>query len=487
MNSAMTETASSKSPSPFRIAVIGGGLAGLSAAHRLMELSRERQHPVSITIYEAASHWGGLVQTKHHDDYLVEYGADSFITNKPWAVSLCERLGLGAELIPTETEFRRSLVLRKGRPVPVPGGFQLMAPAKIWPIVVSPIFSPWGKLRLGLEYLLPRQTGLGDESLAEFTRRRFGREALERLVQPMIGGIYTSDPEKLSLAATLPRFQEFEHQFGSVIRGLRRQQTEAPDNSDGSSGARYGLFATLRDGLVGLTTALVNKLADQVQLEADSRVDSIESLGENGSFQFEISGGAKAEFDGVIVALPAYRAASLVEPIENKLAEALKSIEYASSAIVISGHRLQDIQHPLDAFGLVIPAIENRKILAVSFASRKFAGRAPDGRVLLRTFVGGAMQPELLDRSDEDLLDLVAEELQELLGVPRQADFALVSRYADAMPQYHVGHLEIVGRIEQCLEEMPRLALAGNAFHGVGIPDTIRSGERAAERIFQSI
>jgi len=463
---------------PQSVAVIGGGISGLAAAHRLMERSPE----IDVTLLEAGQQLGGVVATEHRDGYLIEQGADSFITNKPWGVDLCRRLGLEDELIPTDETFRRSLVLRKGKPVPVPKGFMLLAPAKVWPVLASPVFSPLGKLRMGCEYFIPRRTGIGDESLAAFVRRRFGREALDRLVQPLVGGIYTSDPEQLSLQATLPRFLDMEREHRSLIRASKKRAARQAAAETAGSGARYGLFVTLRHGLGRLFDRLQERIESDGTIHCNTPVVRAKPVG--GGWRLELSDGTAERFDAVVLACRAFQAAEILNGMDGELATELRGIEYASSAVVVSGHRLADVAHPLDAFGLVIPAIENRKVLAVSFSSRKFPGRAPDGRVLLRTFVGGAMQPELMQQSDEEMIATVRAELAALLGVTGEPDFADVVRYDNAMPQYHVGHLDRVAKIEEQMAKHPGLAIAGNAYRGVGIPDCIHSGEQAAERLF---
>lgn len=499
----MTNPPAQPGRQPLRIAVIGGGFSGLAAAHRLTELtgrpaSPPVHRPVDVVLFEAAEHSGGVTGTVREDDWLIETGADSFITNKPQAVDLCRRLGIEDQLIPTDDRFRRSLVLRKGRPLPVPEGFMLMAPARIGPILRTRVLSPWGKLRMGLEYLLPRGATGSDESLAAFVRRRFGREVFERLVQPLVGGIYTADPELLSLRATLPRFLDMEQQHGSLIRATLRQQ--AARNSAGrrtsredsaGSGARYGLFATPAGGVSSISRALTDRLRETAELRFACRVTGLQrpasSTEHDTSWELELSTGSREQFDAVLLALPAWQAARLVDGASPELASQLEQIPYASSAIVVTGHRLADIQHPLDAFGLVIPAIEHRRVLAVSFASRKFPGRAPEGHVLLRTFVGGALQPELLQHSDDELSRLVAEELHALLGVAGPPILQHIARYQQAMPQYHVGHVEKVARIMSLADALPGLALAGNAYTGVGIPDCIGSGERAAEQLLSRL
>jgi protoporphyrinogen/coproporphyrinogen III oxidase len=473
-----------------RVAVIGGGISGLAAAHRIIELAETSKTNVRVELFDAGPRLGGVIWTEQIGDCLAELGADSFITNKPAAIELCHRLGLDERLIATEAAHRQALVLRRGKPVPIPEGFMLMAPARIWPVLASTIFSPLGKLRMGLEYFIPRRTDSSDESVASFVRRRLGTEALDRLVQPLVAGIYTSDPEKLSLAATLPRFIEMERRHGSLIRAARRQQDAAERSTEGSpreSGARYGLFASFRGGMSELVDALVRRIESSGAIHRGTGIRTMRrSVGSNGSFVLETAAGRPLEFDVVVVALPANRAAELLSPIDAELSAALGAIEYASSAIVVTGHHECDVEHPLNASGVVIPAAERRQILSVSFASRKFAGRAPNGEVVLRTFVGGALQPGLLQRSDEELTRLVRSELADILDVRGEPTFARVSRHDGAMPQYHIGHRDRVAAIKALLAGHARLALAGNAYEGVGVPDCVQSGENAAERVFSS-
>ncbi|HET6422376.1 MAG TPA: protoporphyrinogen oxidase [Planctomycetaceae bacterium] len=468
---------------PTRIAVLGGGLTGLAAAHRLVELRGDR--PLEIHLYEAGSRWGGLVGTIERDGYLIDTGGDSFITNKPGALQLCQRLGLSDRLQATDTNHRGALVLFDGRPYPVPEGFQLLSPTAIGPVLRSPILSPWGKVRMAFEPFIPPRKGNGDESLASFVRRRFGNEVLERLVQPLVGGIYTSDPEKLSLRATMPRFLDMEQKYGSLLRAMRQAKSALVEDT-ASTGARYGLFAGLRGGMQELIDTLVARIAPHVTMHLHTAVDCVERWDAPSRYRlrFRVAQATPPDaFDHVISTLPTARSAALFENVDPQLATSLRDIEYASSTIVVTGHDLADIAHPLNAFGLVIPHRERRRILAVSFNTRKFPNRAPAGRTLLRTFVGGAMQPELAELDDAATVQLVREELAATLGVQGEPDFAIVVRYPRAMPQYHLGHCDRVAVIERQVAAHPGLHLAGNAYRGVGIPDAIHSGEQAAERV----
>jgi oxygen-dependent protoporphyrinogen oxidase len=488
----MTVDPDSGAVNGLRVAVIGGGITGLAAAQRLVA----RSPRVQVEVFESSRRLGGIIRTEEADGFLLELGPDSFITNKPAAVQLCTEIGFADQLIPTDSHFRRSLVLRNGRPMPVPDGFMLMAPAKPWAIMTTPVLSFTGKLRLLAEALISPRTTDDDESLASFVRRRFGKQTLDRLVQPLVGGIYTADPEKLSLKATMPRFLDMERSHGSVIRATLAQKRNSSDGdaacdndqTTSGSGARYGLFATAAKGLGDLVNSL------QAWLTKNGRVTF-----RLGSVVTEISAAAPSapgwiiqttrsrtpeQFDAVIITLPTHAAARLLgQDSMVELTGLLNRIEYASSAIVVSGHNLSDFTHPMDAFGLVIPATEQRKILAVSFSSRKFANRAPNGRILLRTFVGGAMQPELMQLDNDEMVAAVNEELHRIFGLSGEPIFSEVVRYDNAMPQYHVGHLDRVASIEAALSGFPGLFLAGSAYHGVGIPDSIASGQRAADRI----
>lgn len=469
-----------------RIAVLGGGLTGLAAAHRLVELAGQPNNSPDITLFEAGSRLGGLVGTVERDGYLIDTGADSFITNKPGALQLCQRLGLADRLQATDAKYRGALILSRGKPLPVPEGFQLLSPTAMWPVLKSPVLSMRGKIRMAWEYFLTARRNSADESLASFVRRRFGAEVLDRLVQPLVGGIYTSDPERLSLAATMPRFLEMEREYGGLIRAAYARKSTQQDDTT-SSGARYGLFAGLRGGMQELVNALTQSISTRVSVRCGERIQHIEPLPEASRYRLVLNDGTTEVFDRVIVTMPPARAAEVLSKLDSQLERALLQIELASSVIVVSGHELRQIANPLKAFGLVIPHQEQRRILAVSFSSRKFPNRAPEGKVLLRTFVGGALQPELCDLSDAELVQLVREELQATLGVSGAPEFTIVVRYSHAMPQYTLGHLDRVAEIERLVASHPGIELAGNAYHGVGVPDAVHSGESAAERVMASL
>ncbi len=493
-----------------RVVIIGGGITGLAAAHRLLERSHESGKRVDLTVLEAGSRPGGIVQTRERDGFLLESGPDSFISEKPAALALVKRLGLESHLIETNQHHRRSFIVRQGRLLPVPEGFHLLAPSRFWPFVKSDIFSWSGKARMALDLLLPRRKLNGnnvgnnaDESLAEFVRRRLGNEALERMAQPMVGGIYTADPERLSLQATMPRFLEMEREHRSLIRALRKQhsRTVSEDAEPETSGARYSLFLSFDRGMQVLTDALEERISsfgsqiptgadsDQTAIHVNTTVESIAmedgvSDGERSpKWKLITSGNETLLADAICLALPAYVSSRLLSTVDPQLAAALAEISYASSATINLGFKRDDIPHPLDGFGFVVPFIEKRSLIACTFSSVKFAVRAPQGHALLRAFVGGALQPELLALNGDELLARVLGDLRDLLGIERAPLFAEVTKWERSMPQYHVGHVEKIKQIEARVAALPGLVLAGNAYTGLGIPDCIRSGEAAADSI----
>ncbi len=478
METVASEAASTSHPPS--VAVIGGGITGLAAAHRLVEL----QPRVSVTLYEAAPRLGGVLETVRREGYLIEGGADNWITNVPWATDLCERIGFSDRLVETNPDHRGAFVIRRGKLLKIPPGFVVMAPTRIWPVVTTGILSPWGKFRLACEVLIRKRTDEDDESLASFVRRRLGRETYDRLVQPMIGGIYTGDPERLSLRSTMRRFRDLELKYGSLTRGFRRQQKGQA--AGGESGARYSMFVAPRDGMSSFVDAIAARLpADSIRLDA-----AVSRLARHGTqWHVEVNGAdaGRHAFDAVILATSVSATAKLTGEVDSELAAELGAIPQESCSIVSLAYRREQIAHPLNGFGFVVPRIENRQILSGSFSSIKYPGRAPDGHVLVRVFVGGAFQSELAALPDDELQALAARDLGELLGIEGKPQLAEISRRPAAMPQYYVGHDDRVARIKVRMSHHAGLQLAGNAFQGVGIPHCIHSGQQAAERVLSEI
>jgi protoporphyrinogen/coproporphyrinogen III oxidase len=458
------------------VAIIGGGITGLAAAHRAAELARERGIDLALTLIEARDRLGGTIRTEQLDGFVVEAGPDSFLSEKPWALALCRRLGIESKLLRTDDRFRKVFVWFRGRLHPLPDGFQLLAPTRLAPFITSSLFSWPGKLRMGLDVVLPRGGG-DDESLGSFVRRRLGREALERVAQPLVAGIYTADPDDLSLAATMPRFLETERRERSIILGLRRALRAAPQ--PGTSGARWSLFVTLADGMEVLVRALAERLPDSTVV-LRQRVAALTRGSQR--WQLQTAEGARFEADRVIVAAESHAAARLLRYVDPSLATLLGEIDYAGAATVSLGYRRADVPHPLDGFGFVVPRTEGKALLAATFSSVKYPGRAPEHHVLIRGFLGGMLDGAVLGEDDGALVARAREDLTTTLGITAPPVLTRLHRWPASMPQYRVGHLARVETIERLSGALPGLSLVGGAYRGVGIADCVRSGEAAAER-----
>jgi len=473
-----------------RVVIVGAGITGLSAAYRLQELSQEKQIPIEIfVLVDSEKQIGGAIASSSQDGFLLEEGPDSFVSEKPWALNLCKRLGIESEIINTQDRFRKSFVVRKKTLMEVPDGFYLMAPMKVFPFLKSHIFSWFGKIRMGLEIFVPKKKNQNDESLSHFIRRRFGQEALDRIVQPMIGGIYGADPEKLSLMATFPRFLDMEQKHGSVISALRNRKTQNSElrTQNSVSGPRYGMFLSFKQGIQTLVDALREKLPNDC-ICSDKKVNKIIRNKQNNQWEIHMEGiPAPLEADEVIMATNAHKTGSLLEGLDEALSQKLKSINYGSVVTMSFAFKREDIQHPLNGFGFVVPDKENLSMVGCTFSHMKYEGRAPEGYVLLRAFVGGALQEELLQLNDKDLEEKVLKDLNQLLGVDGKPLFVKTRRFMSSMPHYELGHCDKVKDIESLAIMHEGLYLTGNGYKGIGIPDCIHSGEIAAETIFEKM
>lgn len=467
-----------------RLCVIGGGIAGLAAAHRAQELARERREKLQIVLLEAGPRVGGVLRTVRKNGYLLEEGPDSFLTEKPAARNLAVRLGLEKRLLGTNRENARSWVDRAGRLHPTPEAFFLLAPGSIGGLARTSLLSWPGKLRAAADLALPRRHAKGDESIAGFVRRRFGRELYERLAQPMIASVYGADADDLSLDALLPRFAKLEAEHRSVIWGLLRRRRAA---EAAASGPRYSLFESFQNGMEELPRAIESSLP-RGTCRARVSVRAVRAVSRSGRrVAVETARHGVVEAEAVVVALPAHAAATVLHPFDVQLASELAEIPYHSAVVVNLGYRIADVPHPMDGFGFVVPRAEHRAILAGSFSHVKFTGRAPSGRALIRAFLREGAGDNVFQRGEEAALEAVRRDLKDLLGITASPELSSVRLHPKAMPVYRVGHLGRVARIDELAERRPGLALAGNAYRGVGIPDCVASGEAAAERAVASI
>ena len=462
------------------IVIIGAGVAGLACAGKLQNLLPDAE----LIVLEKSDRAGGILQTHHESEYLVELAADMFTTDPDDALMLCRDLGHENDLLTTIPVQQRAYVATEQSIEPVPAGFSLMLPADQDAVRATKILDAEGIERLLSEVDVPAATDRGDEDFQSFVVRRFGQQAFERLVQPLVSGIYTADPRKLSMQATMQRFIAMERDHGSLIAAARAAKASSADRA--ASGARYDLFRAPRDGMGAFVKWLVDA-ADTVDWRFNWPVEKIESQ-PNQCWKVHSSQSSiePIEADAVIVATPVASAARVLSSVSHSLSNHLNTIESASCAVVSLGFDISQLRRPFDGYGIVVPAFLNRKLIAASFSSNKFPGRAPDNKVLIRCFIGGAMQGELVDLSDRQLVELALRELNQLIGIDGVPDLDFVCRWRNAMPQYHVGHLDRVAAIETELKKFPTLAVAGNAYRGVGIPICTRSGLTAAAEIAES-
>jgi oxygen-dependent protoporphyrinogen oxidase len=476
------------------ITIIGGGMAGLATAYYLQKKSRESGIKVDYTLVESASRFGGKIATDQVDDFVIEGGPDSFITQKPWGTQLCRELGLADRLIPTNDERRNIFVLSKGKLVPFPGGYRLTVPTEFVPFALSPLISPLGKLRMGLDLVIPPRREQSDESLAAFIRRRLGAEALDKIAGPVMAGIYVADPERLSLLSTFPMFAEMEQKYGSLIKAMQaaKKQHPSPNGARQNSGGQpsavgsrpQAMFTSLRGGMQELVEALLAQL--QGDLRLGCRVVGLRYLSPGFEIMFDSPQGRPLKTDAVVLATPAYTAATLVGSFAPHLAALLQKVRYVSTATISLGYRRANLpaQCDLNGFGFMIPKSENCQILACTWSSTKFNHRASTDDVLLRLFVGGDQREHLVeDLADEELLALAQAEVGAIMGITSQPLVQRIFRWPKGNPQYDVGHLDRVAEMEQVAATIPGLYLTGSAFRGIGLPDCIKSALTTVESL----
>ena len=464
-----------------RIAIIGGGIAGLSAAFYLQQAKRGGA-ALEYVLYEAGERLGGVLRTERVDDCLVEAGPDSFLTEKPWAAELCRELGLEDQLLGSNDQLRRTWIVVNRRLRPLPDGLQFMVPTRTWPIVFSRLFSARTKLRMFGELFSPAHASSADESAAALVERHFGREVVERLADPLLAGVYGGDAARLSARAVLPRFTEMEAQTGSLIRGMlaaRRKRAGAPAQP---------LFSSLKDGMQQLVDAVVARL-DPAALRRSAPVTGLRREGARWSLALAAS--PAESFDYAVLAIPAFRASDLLETASPALAAVLAQVPYNNAMTLSLGFDAESILPSVGSrfhtgHGFLVPRREGRCLLACTYVHNKFPHRAPPGRVLLRAFLDDRHR-DLAGLRDEEAVQVARLELRAVLGLYAEPRFARLYRWPAAMAQYEVGHLDRLAEIERLRAQLPGLALIGNAYRGIGVPDCIRSGRDAAKDITQTL
>jgi oxygen-dependent protoporphyrinogen oxidase len=464
-----------------RVAIIGGGISGLSAAFHL-EKTRAAGAGLSYTLFESSQRLGGSMHSIRIHDCLVEAGPDSFLTEKPWALALCKELGIDDQLIGSNDAQRKTYIVVKNRLIAMPDGLMFMVPTKLLPTALTPLFS-WGtKLRMAQELLHPPRPMQEDETVGELVERHFGPEVVDRLADPLLSGVYGGDANKLSARAVLPRFVEMEEKYGSLSRAMLAAHKKMKAMA-GTQPPRP-LFSSLHDGMQQMVDALTARL-EPACLKTNARVRGIYPERDRWRLAIEMEGAES--FDALIVATPANVAGALLEAVDRDLADDLQGIAYSSSVTVTLGYHMDQLKPLPPGFGFLVPRSESRRMLACTFVHNKFPHRAPPDKGILRCFLGGARDEAVLALTDDEIVATVRSELREIVKLDARPMFERVYRWKGAMAQYESGHLARVERITRRVKDLPGLELAGNAYRGIGVPDCIREGTDAANAVVQSL
>ncbi len=460
----------------MKVAIVGAGISGLSSAHYLRKLYREENVPLELVLFESSAHPGGVFDTVKKEDMVLELGPDSFITSKPWALDLARELGLEDSLLGVGYgKGKNTFVYQAGRLWALPEGFFLMAPSRLLPFLRNRLFSAGAKLRVLFEPLVPRGGG-EDESIRSFVERRFGREIFEKAAQPLLGGIYMADPEKLSLLATMPQFIEMEQRSRSVLWDLLRN----PPTSQGESGARYGLFLTPAEGM----SIVIEKLCESAEFYRQDYKTPVLSLKKSEKGWLVGSDRGAEEFDAVVLSTRADTAGQLLSDVDPQLGVRLSGVRYVSSVVATLVFEEKDFRGLPEGLGIIIPSTEKMNLVACSLYSSKFPEKSGSGKVVIRCFLGGELNPETVLWDEEKIKAVLNEELAQILGFDNHPTEIYIRRYPMSMPRFALGHREEISGVMHRLSRHLGLALCGSAYHGIGIPDCVRSGDLAARKIY---
>ncbi len=472
-----------------KIIVIGGGIAGLAAAVHLKAGAKAHGKTVEVLLLEKNSRIGGKILTEKIGNYLVEGGPDSFLPEKVWSVNLARHLGLGPEMLPSNDEFKGTFIYSRNKLHSLPEGVMLMVPTMFMPMAKSSLISWPGKMRMGMEVFMPKRGNTDDESLASFVTRRLGRECLEKIAEPLVAGIHTSNPDNMSVLATFPRFMQMEQKSGSLIRGMisamkgRPHATlSGPPPKPGSQKMTY--FMSFRNGMQTLSQACVEHIGkDSIRL--GTGVKAVEPKGKG--YTVFLENGKVLDADYVMIGAAAYDAAEMVKGFDSTLATQMNRIEWSSSSTVSIAFKKSDIRVPLKGFGFIVPRVEGRRINAATYSSIKWSFRAPDDHILIRGFVGGGHHEELVhDLDDAGMTNMVLEELDTILGIKANPAFSKIYRWYKGMPKYTVGHLDRITVLDRIMTTHPGLHLIGCSYKGIGIGDCVHEAQIAAERILKN-
>lgn len=482
-------TRDSISKAPYQVVIVGGGISGLATAHAVMEEARTHSMTIQCTLVEQENRWGGKIFTQVSEDRLIEGGPDSFLTSKPWALELCRTLGLHDQLISTNRQHNRTFSFCRGVLRELPQGLLAFRPQRIETLVSGGLLSIPGLIRMAAERVWPRQKPrTTDETLGAFFRRRFGTEAFDYLIEPLVAGIYAGDADELSIEATFPRFRELERAYGSVIKGMHRTTAKVgtPRNA---SGGTPTLFMSLRGGLGELTRTLVQKLLERgVCLTAGTRCLEVQPLTQNtASFQIILEHGERLPADAVVLTTPTFQTARMLRSFQPETASLLNGIPYASTATISLAYETEAVDSRIQGYGFVVPRKEQRPLLAATWSSLKWPERSKAGETLIRCYVGGRGREKILEQEDGALVECVRRELANIVGITTPPLFTEIHRWMQGMPQYVLGHQERIATIHRLLAEWPGLYVTGAGFYGIGIPDCIREGTKIGQRVIQTL
>lgn len=460
-----------------KVVVIGGGITGLTAAYYLQQTAKEQALSLDVRLLEGSRRLGGKFQTVYRDGFVIERGPDSFLERKKSAGELAADVGLGDQLV--NNAVGKSFVLVNEQLHPMPAGAVMGIPTKMGPFITTDLFTVQGKVRAAADLIMPRSRNEGDQSLGQFFRRRLGGEVVENLIEPLLSGIYAGDIDKLSLMSTFPQFHDVERNHRSLILGMKKTTPSAPSRN--VSAKTQGQFLTLKGGLQSLIDAIEEKL-EPGTVKMGARVVSIEKEGETGKYMLSMNNGEWIEADGMIITLPHFAAAEILP--EASGASELKEMPSTTVATVAMAFDASQIEDHLNGTGFVVSRNSDYTITACTWTHKKWPHTTPEGKVLLRCYVGRAGQEEVVDLSDEEIEKIVLADLERSMGVQAKPEFVIVTRWNQAMPQYTVGHQAMIDRVkENVRQEMPGVFLAGSSFEGVGIPDCIDQGKEAVDEV----
>ncbi|MDO8964822.1 MAG: protoporphyrinogen oxidase [Coriobacteriia bacterium] len=470
-----------------RIVVIGGGVAGLGAAFKIRRAANEGAD-VTFTLVEKDPRLGGKLQTEKIGDFIVDGGSDAFIAQKPAVMRVAKLAGFDQDRMPSDESRKKTLILKKGRLYEMPDGVMQFAPTKFVPFATTGLFSWSGKIRAGMDLFIPKKKvapgELNDETLESLVKRRMGQEILDRLAEPLVGGVHASDPKLMSLAATFPNLLEMEQKYGCLIKGFLAQRTAAEEMkkkypADPMNPRTF--FNTFKEGMQQLPEGMADA-AGRENIRTGVLATRVEHLAGDG-WKVHLSNGDALEADAVIVATEGWAASDLLATVDSELSELIGTIPHSSSATISMGFDTDDLGFDLNAFGVLCPGIEKRSLMAATYSSTKWTNRAPKGKALLRGFVGGPHNQEIMQKSDDELIEIVKSEFRAILGLKVEPAFARVYRWVNGMPQYTMGHLDRVARIEHRVSMIPTLGVGGGSYRGVGIANCIESGEAAVTKV----